>query len=70
MIGLGVVVRGNAGVVRAALAMTVPHITDPTLVEAMAAWKAMSLSYDLGLMCVIFEGDSMQVWEGYFRVFV
>ncbi|XP_062155184.1 uncharacterized protein LOC133863239 [Alnus glutinosa] len=61
LIGLGVVIRDNGGVLVAALVQTVPHITDPTHAEAMAAWKAVSFCSDLGLRRATFEGDSLQV---------
>jgi hypothetical protein len=61
MLGLGVVVRDHAGVVQAALSTTVQYITDPTIAEALVAWKAVRFCCDLGLPRVLFKGDSMQV---------
>jgi hypothetical protein len=61
MLGLDVVVRDHAGVVQAALSTTVQYITDPTVAEALVAWKAVRFCCDLGLPRVLFKGDSMQV---------
>jgi hypothetical protein len=39
---VGVVVRDSLGVVRAALSLTVPYITDPKVAEAGASWRALN----------------------------
>ncbi len=41
MMGVGVVERDANGVVVAALARFYPHIEDPAVAEAIAAWQAM-----------------------------
>jgi hypothetical protein len=46
--GVGVVVRDEQGRVRAALAMGFPNISDPTVAEAMALWKATTFCLELG----------------------
>ena len=48
------------GAIVASLATTVPFITDPTVVEAVAAWKAI-VCIDLGFQRVIFEIDALEI---------
>lgn len=46
--GVVVVVRDDFGSVVAAAIKSVPFINDPTVAEALGAWKAVSMCYDMG----------------------
>jgi ribonuclease HI len=59
--GVGLVVRNVFGEVVVALAATIPCIYDPTMAEAMGAWRATSFNCEKGLSQVVFEGDSLLV---------
>jgi hypothetical protein len=58
---VGVIIKNSEGAVLASLCTTVPFISNPTIVEAIAAWKAANLCYDLGFQRVIMEGDALVV---------
>jgi len=59
--GVGAVLRDEHGAVVAATISVIPYIRDPSVVEAIALWKAVSFCWELGCPRVVFEGDSMQV---------
>lgn len=59
--GVGVVVRDEGGAVLAIKCTTVSSIGDPTIAEAVAAWKAVELCCELGAQRVILEGDALEV---------
>jgi ribonuclease HI len=59
--GVGAVLRDGQGRARVAMATIFPNVSDPTLAEAMALWKAVNLCLDLGYKRVIFEGDALHV---------
>jgi hypothetical protein len=44
-----VIVRDAEGLVLAAMSTTVPFITDPSIAEVVAAWKAVGFCQNLGL---------------------
>jgi ribonuclease HI len=56
--GVGVVIRNADGLCVGAMAVVIPHVTDPTTVEALGAWRAVLLCRDLGLSNIVLEGDS------------
>jgi ribonuclease HI len=58
---MGVVVRYEDGNCVAALATVIPYITNPTTAEALAAWRAVLLCWDLGFTRFVLEGDSKNV---------
>ncbi len=45
----------------AAQAKLVPFLTNPTIVEALAAWEAVRFYLDNGLERVVLEGDALVV---------
>lgn len=59
--GVGVVVRDASGAILASMVTTIPFIRDPTVAEAMAAWKAVVFCSELGFQRVIFEGDALEI---------
>jgi hypothetical protein len=61
MMGVGVIVRDERGDVLATLCTTIPFVTDPTIAEAIAAWKAVELGCELGFQRVILEGDALEI---------
>lgn len=62
--GVRVIIRDAEGLVLASLCSIVPFIMDPTIVEAIVAWKAVELCHALGLQRVIMEGDALAVAKG------
>jgi hypothetical protein len=46
--GVGVVVRNEAGEFLAGLAATISYVLDPLIAEVMATWCAMELGRELG----------------------
>jgi hypothetical protein len=44
--------------VRATMAKVLPTVTDPTVADALALWKAITFCRDLGYSQVVFEGDA------------
>jgi hypothetical protein len=59
--GIGIMVSDYKGGVIATQCATRQFIMDPTMVEALAFRTAVELRHQLGLMDVIFEGDSFEV---------
>jgi ribonuclease HI len=47
----------------AALAQFLPQVSDPSMAEVVALWKAVCICKELGYDRVIFEGDSLLVVE-------
>lgn len=62
--GVGVIIRDAEGLVLASLCSTLPSITNPTIAEAIAAWKAAELCHAMGLQRVILEGDALTIVQG------
>jgi ribonuclease HI len=58
--GVGVMVRDTKGVL-ATMYTTVPFIIDPTIAEAISAWKAIVFCKNLGLQYIFLEGDTMKI---------
>jgi hypothetical protein len=73
--GVGAVLRNEAGVVVAAMAKLIPIIVDPTKEKSVAAWQAVQFCCHLRHQRVVLEGDSLLVvlalrqdsscWSGY-----
>jgi len=59
--GVGIMVRDDAGSVKVAHAKSFPYINDPKVAEAIGAWQVMSLCYDRGWTSIILEGDAGNV---------
>lgn len=49
------------GDVQAAMAQVIPYLTDPTVAESMAAWRAVSFCRECGFSKMLLEGDSLMV---------
>lgn len=56
-----VIIRDAEGFVRASMCTSVLYIIDPTVAEAVAAWKAITLVCELGFQRVLFEGDALKI---------
>lgn len=59
--GVRVIVRDEDGAVVASMCALVPFITDPTIVQGIALWKAVLLSIDLESTRLQLEGDSLEI---------
>jgi hypothetical protein len=59
--GVGIIFRTHEGEVMVTKCSTKPYITDPQTAEAVAAWTAANLVWQLELKDVILEGDSLPV---------
>jgi hypothetical protein len=59
--GVGVIARDYHGTILAVLVASRLFITDPTTVEALAAWKMAELCVKLGFNDELLEGDSLEV---------
>jgi hypothetical protein len=59
--GVGVIIRNEAGSVIAAMCAVIPFITDPTVAEAVALWRAVTLCGELTLQRIQFEGDAKEI---------
>jgi hypothetical protein len=59
--GVGIIFRTHEGEVMATECSTKPYITDPQTAEAVAAWTAANLVWQLELKDVSLEGDSLSV---------
>lgn len=59
--GIGGIVRNHDGLAIAMFCAVKQNISDPTMVEAFGAWKAVDTAVQLGLRRVMFEGDSLIV---------
>lgn len=58
--GVGVIVRDMEGSVLAAMCTIVPLITDSTIAEAVATWRAVDF-------CKSLEGDALEVLVNHLR---
>ena len=59
---VGVIVQDVEGFVLASMCTTVSYITDLTLVEDVAIWKAVFFSFNnLGLQRVFLEGEALEI---------
>ncbi|KAL0011815.1 hypothetical protein SO802_006923 [Lithocarpus litseifolius] len=56
--GLGVIVHDCEGAVLGALSSSIPLAQLVAIVEALACVKAVKFALEIGLTCVVFEGDS------------
>lgn len=59
--GIGVVIRDNAGGFVAAQIKNFPFMVDTTVAEAWGTWCVMRLGCELGLTHVQLEGDALNV---------
>jgi ribonuclease HI len=59
--GVGAVLRDEKGEVILVMAQFLPKVTDPSMVEAVASWKAVQIFGELGYTKVVFEGDSFLI---------
>jgi hypothetical protein len=58
---IGIIARDHAGAVLVAVSASRPHVTDPTIAKAIAAWKMVDVCISLGFPKVLLEGDSLEV---------
>lgn len=59
--GVGIIAQDLAGTIVAAMCSSRPYIIDPTIAEALGAWKTAELSCTLGLRQIEVEGDALEV---------
>ncbi|GLT72323.1 hypothetical protein SLA2020_442690 [Shorea laevis] len=59
--GVGVIIRDEAGDVVPSMCVVVPYILDPAVAEAVALWKAVELCNDLQLPRLHLEGDCQKI---------
>lgn len=57
------IIRDAEGFVRASMCTLVLNIIDPTVVEAVAVWKAVTLVCELGFQRVLFKGDALEIGQ-------
>ena len=57
--GIGFV--DHEGPVMVAMAGSIPHVSDPTMAEDIAAWKMVEVCSVMGFFKVILEGDSLEI---------
>jgi hypothetical protein len=67
-IGVGMIARDAKGIILASMCTLVPFIIDPTVAEAMAAWKAAVFCRESGFSRVYLESDALEIvqalhWE-------
>jgi ribonuclease HI len=63
-VGLGAIARNHEGRVLAMHGSICKHIYNPTMVETLAAWKAVVLGVQLGVTYLEVEGDAKEVVQG------
>lgn len=63
--GVGLVVCDHEGRVVAVLCAPMPYVHDPTVAEALAAWRLAELCIQLGHDKIILEGDSLEVVQAF-----
>lgn len=61
LMGVSIIVWDHKGQVLATICSSKPYITNPTIVEAHAAWKVEKFGTDLGLQNIIIEGDALKI---------
>ena len=59
--GIGVIARDNNGEVVGVLQASIRGITDPNVIEAYAAAKAILFGQQMGFTRIILEGDALMV---------
>ena len=59
--GLGVIVRNDGGEAAGALSSSSPLAHSVVDLEALACLKVVQFALELGLTCVVFEGDSIVI---------
>ncbi|KAK0582646.1 hypothetical protein LWI29_028079 [Acer saccharum] len=60
-IGLGIIIRNNLGVVKAAASIKLKAMVSPLVAEALAVWRGVILAVENGLVPFHIETDSLQV---------
>lgn len=55
------IARDEKRLVVASMCETFQAISDPTIAEAVAAWKAVAFSCELGFPQLILEGDTLEI---------
>lgn len=68
VMGVGALARDERGGFVAAFCTIVTFVTDPTIAEAVVAWKTIEFCCAQGYSCLILEGDSLEVVQGLKRV--
>ncbi|GLT53268.1 hypothetical protein SLA2020_265510 [Shorea laevis] len=63
--GVGVIARKARGLVVVSMCTTIPFITDPSIAEAVAAWKVAVFCCDQGFPSVILEGDALEIVQAF-----
>jgi hypothetical protein len=63
-VGLGAIARDHEGRVLAMQGSIYKHIYNPTTAETLAAWKAVVLGVQLGVIYLEVEGDAKEVVQG------
>ena len=61
LVGLGVIVRNDGGEAVGALSSSIPLAHSVANLEALACLKVVQFALELGLTCVVFEGDSIVI---------
>jgi ribonuclease HI len=64
VIGVGAIARDEKGGTVASYCSIVPFVTDPTVAEAVAAWKTIGFCCDQGFSHLILEGDALEIVHG------
>lgn len=59
--GMGIVIRDDAGNVVTVKAKYLPYLINPQTAEAMAGWYAIQFGREMGGRFIILEGDSLEV---------
>lgn len=59
--GVGVIARDVEGLILASMYTTVPFITDPSVVEAVATWKAVVFCIEKGFQRIYLKGDALEI---------
>jgi ribonuclease HI len=59
--GVGVIARDSTGQVLASMCTTMPFITDPTVAEAVAAWRAVQFCIEHDFQDIFLEGDALEI---------
>lgn len=67
IIGMRVIASDARGLVVASMCGTIPFIIDPTIAEAVAAWKAIVFYCEQGFQRLILEGDALEIVQVFGR---